>query len=349
MRRFVLVTAFVAVVAALVGPGPVTATAASSARTVYRITEIAPPGTGAGVYGLNAKRQVAGSVSTDGIERATIWDRHGAATTLGTFGGYTSVAHDINARGLVVGAADAADGASYAFSWDPVTRRMTNLGTLGGRFSAAWAVNDSGVVVGYADTAAGLRHAFRYDPRRGRMEDLGTLGGNGSAAWGINNRGQIVGEAATAEYLSHAFRWDPRSRRMVDLGVLPGKIVSNAQDINDRGQVVGWSADVGDDSDQAFIWSPRTRAMTTLEGLGAGSSEAWGISPDGTVVGTVGANGPLRAFAWRRTGEITLPALRGGGSTEALDINRRDDILGAAASATGQWSGVLWIPHRRLT
>jgi probable HAF family extracellular repeat protein len=353
MRRCVLgIALLVAVVGGFVGPAPVTASATGSVGRGYHITPLADPVSGtvsrSDAYGVNARGQVAGSITNaDGIERAAIWGRHGAPTLLGTFGGFTSVAHDINGRGVVVGAADAADGASYAFSWNPVTRRMANLGTLGGRFSAAWGVNDAGVVVGYADTAAGLRHAFRFDPRRGKMEDLGTLGGDGSVAWGINNRGQIAGEATNTQYLTHAVRWDRWTRKASDLGVLPGKIVSFAQDINDRGEVVGWSADVADESDQAFLWSPRTGVMTTLKGLGAGFSEARAIGPDGTVVGLVSAGEQRRAFVWRRTTGVTiLPALHPEGSAEALDINRRGIVVGGAETATGQGSAVRWTKHR---
>jgi len=75
--------------------------------------------------------------------------------------------------------------------------------------------------------------------------DMGTLpGGDFSRANDINSRGQIVGESSTAITSNHAFLFT--NGVMLDLGVLPGVTNSfagsSASAINDRGQVVGYSA-----------------------------------------------------------------------------------------------------------
>ena len=66
---------------------------------------------------------------------------------LGTLGGPSSEATDVNNLGDVVGAAALADGASHAFVYR--TGRMLDLGTLtGGTNSRATAISDGGTVVG---------------------------------------------------------------------------------------------------------------------------------------------------------------------------------------------------------
>jgi probable HAF family extracellular repeat protein len=65
----------------------------------------------------------------------------------------------------------------------------------------------------------------------------------------INNRGDVVGFSDFSGDLSggvltpnfHAFLWTRETGRMTDIGVLPGDNLSEALDINDRGQVVGIS------------------------------------------------------------------------------------------------------------
>ena len=67
-------------------------------------------------------------------------------TDLGTLGGTSSTAKDMNASGQVTGEAQISSGATRAFLWDGT--RMRNLGTLGGNWSVGTAINDGGQVTG---------------------------------------------------------------------------------------------------------------------------------------------------------------------------------------------------------
>lgn len=82
--------------------------------------------------------------------------------------------------------------------------------------------------------------------------DLGTLDGQGrSEALGVNDRDQVVGLSPSS---GHAFLW--QDGRMLDLNelVVPGTrlILTNAQDINDRGEITGQATDPDTGATVAF-------------------------------------------------------------------------------------------------
>jgi probable HAF family extracellular repeat protein len=151
-------------------------------------------------------------------------------------------ATSINAAGHVVGYKRRPDDVFRGFIWrSGVT---TDLGTLGGRQTRASDINDIGQVVGASENATGRMRAFRWV--NGTMRSLGTLGGNVSGAAAINNLGHVVGLSKVTgnirdpqgNAIVHAFLL--KNGVMTDLGTLGG-LSSAALDINDAGQVVGWS------------------------------------------------------------------------------------------------------------
>jgi len=145
--------------------------------------------------------------------------------------------------------------------------------------------------------------------------DLGVLpGGVGSEAAAINDRGWVVGTSDVAGYdtVSHAFLW--RDGRMTDLGSLDGPGGSStANDVNDRGEIVGGTS-VSPTEFHAFVW--RDGRMTDLGTLGGTFSLATGINDRGDVVGLgETASGDFHAFRWRDGRLVDL----GPGSAEAVD------------------------------
>src|SRR5687768_18519521 len=93
------------------------------------------------------------------------WDRQHAATPpgpyvvtdLGTFGGLSAQAHDINDAGQVVGIASSTTSGGRPFIWQNGV--MTDLGTLGGNTGGAQAINASGQVAGNSTVAPSQPHA----------------------------------------------------------------------------------------------------------------------------------------------------------------------------------------------
>ena len=161
----------------------------------------------------------------------------------------------------------------------------------------------------------------------GAIKDLGTLGGNFSQAFGTNSRGLVVGVAANTipdpfaqimEFLpaatqARAFLWQDGSMR--DLGTLGSGNDADAQGVNERGQVVGYSftgasanAATGIPTVHPFLWENGT--MLDLGSLG----------------GTIANSGSI---------------LFSNGPTPA--INNRGQVAGTSTLAGDQnWHPFLW-------
>jgi probable HAF family extracellular repeat protein len=134
----------------------------------------------------------------------------------------------------------------------PPKYSVTDLGTLGGTASNASGINASGQVTGTSDTTAELfdYHAFLWTPTtpngtEGTIIDLGTLGGTYSEGKAINASGQVAGLSfMPGDSATGAFIWTPTtpngtSGTLSDSSALGGSS-SEAQGINDRGQVTGY-------------------------------------------------------------------------------------------------------------
>lgn len=216
----------------------------------------------------------------------------------------SSYAYGVNASGQVVG-----DSASRAFITGPNGVGATYLGTLGGLGAIARDVNDSGQVVGYSNTSSGDFRAFITGANGVGMTDIGTLGvGRETIAWAVNSLGQVTGWSYIGNY-PRAFITGPNGVGMTDLGNLGGNYVF-AYDINDNGQVVGYSEAGRNDPISAFITGPNGVGMMALGRLNVFDtySVAYGVNNIGQVVGHSG-NGTNRAF------------VTGGNGVGMLDLN----------------------------
>src|SRR3989338_2794701 len=81
------------------------------------------------------------------------WTVDGGMIDIGTLGGASGVASDINDVGQVVGISETALGEFHAFRWS-MGSGMTDLGTLGGPYSVAANINELGQVVGQSRTTS---------------------------------------------------------------------------------------------------------------------------------------------------------------------------------------------------
>jgi probable HAF family extracellular repeat protein len=164
----------------------------------------------------------------------------------------------------------------------------------------------------------------------GAMTDLGTLGGGHVEARDVNAAGQVVGFSTNPYGGPRAFVY--QDGRMTDLGTLPGDSEVFANAINNRGQIVGDSAD-GTRS-RPFLYSDGQ--IKPLAGLGDHSGRANDINDAGQVVGSFwDGQGPQRAFLVDGGRLYELPTL-GVGDFVAHAINASGQMVGWRVDAPGQ-------------
>jgi probable HAF family extracellular repeat protein len=127
---------------------------------------------------------------------------------------------------------------------------------------------------------------------------------------------------------------------IIDLGTLAGGESSQANDINNRGQVVGASLVAG--YFQAFLWD--AGEMTALPPLsGDVSAVANGINDRSQIAGSSGGvNDVWRAVLWDEGTPVDLGRLPGAISCSAQAINNRGQVVGACDLQSGGQGGFLW-------
>lgn len=252
---------------------------------------------------------------------------------LGTLGGKTSEARSVNEKGQVVGVSENASGLKRAFLWD--LGEMQEISA-----DEALDINHDGVVVGLIKQGSSIfgdpkTQAFRWSEIAGIETDLlprinvgltpKQLTGHARA---INDRGDIamIGEGIAMYAVARDAGGDCR-----DLGHLGG-MVSIPYDINDRGEVCGYSK-IDRRTVHAFLY--RGGTMLDLGSLGF-ESGAHSVNNAGEVVGASKDQlARMRAFHWKEGRMIDLGTL-GGQTSNARAINDQSWIVGNAQTRDGK-------------
>jgi probable HAF family extracellular repeat protein len=134
-------------------------------------------------------------------------------------------------------------------------------------------------------------HAMLYGP--GGERDLGAAGGPSSMALRVNTAGHVVGWTMTPgndRGFTGFFYADGQMTLMPTLMRDPpqgGVMHSDAQALNERDQVVGWSLTAappnGLEQGHAVLWDHGR--LIDLGTLGGHNSDAWGINDRGDIIG----------------------------------------------------------------
>ena|GEM_PF-1271491 len=188
----------------------------TQAAGMQSITPFDPNGSSI-AYGINNAGQVVGSAtSVSGLIHGFFRAADGTMTDMGTLGGTTSTAFEVNEAGQAVGysflPANSANAPSHGILWTANTG-LIDMGTLDGALhSIAYDINNAGQAVGWSESANG-RRAFIWTQATG-MTDLNTLVAPDSnwtlqQARSINDRGQIAGFGINPDGKTHAFLLTP--------------------------------------------------------------------------------------------------------------------------------------------
>jgi len=242
---------------------------------------------------------------------------------------------------------------------------MTPLLTLGGNNGIAFGVNNRGQVAGSAENSvqdstcpAPTLEAKPVIWGKDMIQELPTFPGDpDGAVISINDDGQAVGVSGNCFALPTLLRnvvWQHGT--VIDLGNLGGTMVNEANNINNKGQVVGFSDLPGDTSFHAFLWT-EDFGMQDLDTLpGDVFSGGDGNNDKGQIVGfSCNADFSMcRAFLWQN-GTMTdlntlIPTTSLLSLVEAFSINSRGEITGLAVDqTTDETRAFLAMPENRET
>jgi probable HAF family extracellular repeat protein len=159
---------------------------ATAAPPMYTLIEITGPGSQGYAQSLNESGDVVGAARFGNSEvHAFLYSSAtGVTSDLGTFGGKTSGANDINESGSVTGGASKKASSildpdeSLPFLYQGDSLNVIDLTPIGRSNGAGGAINNNGQIIGIAFATAELQGATTFLFDGNSIVDLGALGGH---------------------------------------------------------------------------------------------------------------------------------------------------------------------------
>jgi probable HAF family extracellular repeat protein len=255
-------------------------------------------------------------------------------TFLGDLGGGLSWPLDINDDGLIVGYGETQPDAPFggpihAFVWDGA---MHDLGVaVAGDNSVALGLSASGLIVG---ESGGLPVFWSDRVLHVLPLPSGHLSGNARA---VNDGGVIVGQTHSFEppgfSVTHAVVWEHGVPRV--LPSLPGARITGATDLNEQGQIVGFSAFTESGLLHAVLWEGGTvRDLGALDGDFFSGTDS--INERGQIVGFSSGVDGSQVLVWQDGGFAIPRPFAQFPNSYAGGINDRGEIAATVYLPTGE-------------
>lgn len=256
-------------------------------------------------YRINDAGQIVGKAKiANGNFQAAMWNGSTNIVPIGTLGGPTSFANDINDAGVVAGSSGATLG-SRAFTWTEaggfVDYGNNNPGTALGQ-AGFNGINNNGLMVGtsyrvFSPFKAAIARVGDREPTQ--ISPAGQF--STGMALAVNDAGVIVGYQNGGSGSPQAAIFDGIGG-FTPLGAL-GLSDSWAMDVNEDGTIVGTAFGddgTGNQTSKAFIYE-NGQMFNLLDNLLDGTGwtqlfDATAINDGGVIVGSGIYNGEIRAF-----------------------------------------------------
>jgi probable HAF family extracellular repeat protein len=295
---------------------------------------------------LNNRGQIVGMSTTltpngDHENHAALWNFNpvdenepvAQPEDLGTLGGHSSEANDVNDEGRIVGQADTAAGERHAFLWLDWLK-MIDLGP-----GIAQGINKDLTIVGIGLDGRDWRAFYMDFPTK--PDYFGPAGGQ---AFSVNDKKEVAGSTLKGALSSSPFFWSK------NLGYIEAPIGGGAYSINEVSELVG-GPDFGHMFEGAFGWLPGN-SVFRLPAPPASIGLASSINENSEIVGHLAAPDQFRSYLWTaKDGYRDINELIDASDQaewqlqDALRINDHGQIVGVGYHMpSSEWRGYLLRP-----
>ena len=262
----------------------------------------------------------------------------GSFETIDVSGATGTRAFGINPQGDIVGSYTQA-GMTHGFLLS--NNGLTTIDYPGAATTEAWGINARGDIIGRY-TRAGVPGIRGFLLREGRFTDISIGNHVVTLPTKIGASGEIVGCVHETSGLVDMYGYVQRGTD-VTLFASPSTVAPNGSATMHNGIVPGGRTIVGlkfPAAGRAQAYVIRDGVVSFFDGPGSTVTQAWDVSPRGTIVGQYDAGGRTHAFAYSDDGFVTLD-VPGSTLTVGRGVNSRGDIVGMYNDAAGAHGFVL--------